>query len=117
MFDALKAADVIVSWIVGMVMGALGLFWWLDKRSQKIVDDKIAKALPSASAIAELDTDIKNLDTRMRAIETTVAALPTAHEVGELKIAMASVATQLKATAEQVDTLYRAALAADRGRP
>jgi hypothetical protein len=116
--ETLEAADLIVSWMAGLVMGGLGLFWWADRRSQKLVDDKIAAAvavLPGNEALASIDTDMNGFAERLRGIELQVAALPKAQEVTELKVAMASLATQMKATAEQVDTLYRAALAADRG--
>jgi Protein of unknown function (DUF2730) len=119
-FTGLKAAEIIIGWIGGALSALIGLFWFLDKRNARQVDAKVKAAGVDGKAAGDrllsVEKELKDFDERLRRIELGVAGLPTAKELADVRVELAAIGALVKASAEQVDTLYNAALRADRGR-
>lgn len=119
-FEGLKAAQIILGWLGGTISALFGLFWFLDKRHTTQVDAKVKAAgvdsLAVSARLKAVEDKLSEDDKRLRNIEVLVASLPTAKELADLRVEVSAVGATTRAMAEQVDTLYNAALRADRGK-
>ncbi|NJR20180.1 MAG: DUF2730 family protein [Hyphomonadaceae bacterium] len=120
----LKAAEIIIGWVTGIVTALVGLFWFLDKRNANQVDAKVDAKVRAAGEgvgativrLQSMEGELSDYDKRLRNIEVSIASLPTAKELADVRVELSAIGATARAMAEQVDTLYNAALRADRGR-
>ncbi len=113
-FTGLKAAEIVLGWIAGAISALIGLFWWLDKRVDSKVKTAGLNGVAAGERLVSVDRELKEFDDRLRRIELALAGLPTAKELSDVRVELAAIGALVKASAEQVDTLYNAALRADR---
>lgn len=123
--DWLSGADKLLGFGALLVASATGLFAWLRRRGHDLVGDEVEplrKAQEKSNVrldhveqrIAGIESDVSSLAERTSQIERAIPTLATKEDLIALRVQGAETNATVVGIGNKVDTLYRAALAANR---
>ncbi|MEM7507648.1 MAG: hypothetical protein AAF415_12975 [Pseudomonadota bacterium] len=119
-FEMLKVVDLATGIVVSLLTGLIGFVFWVVRSRGKITNEIEVKIDESdektAGLLGELDVRVRGLEGRVGEIEIDMQQVAKSREVGVLSAQVqalkAEFSPQMKILAGQIDTLFKAALAA-----
>lgn len=116
----LKVVDLATGIVVSLLTGLIGFVFWVVRSRGKITNEIEVKIDESdektAGLLGELDVRVRGLEGRVGEIEIDMQQVAKSREVGVLSAQVqalkAEFSPQMKILAGQIDTLFKAALAA-----
>lgn len=120
-----SSADRLIGFVLLIITVSGGFFAWVQRRGRHFVGDEVAPLRAGQDRQSErLDTiekrlegvekEVAALDERATRIERALPTLATKEDLISLKVQGAETSATLMGIGNKVDTLYRAALAANR---
>lgn len=115
--DLLRVSEIVIGLVVALITAIFSGFVWWDKRNRRHVDHSTGVISEGqermAGRVDNLERDIKALNEEFSGLKMSVAQLPTARDMVDLKVSSAELSVAVRQCKEMVDTLYKAAWAAD----
>lgn len=115
-FETLKNGELVLGLVLTMIGAASAFLVWWDKRNRRYADTSAGRHTERLSSVeaklAEIEKDTQALRSRMAVFESRLDGLATKSDIADLSTRVSRIEGTLERLAGNVDTLYRAALAA-----
>lgn len=121
--EYLKVGNLIVALLGAAFAAVIWLATWVDRRQKQNAraietnltnqaNTHLGRLATVEEAVSRIETDIGEIDDRVRHVERSMETVARASEVSEVRVELSGLRAETRKTAGQVDTIYKAAIRA-----